>query len=320
MRRIAVVGGASPLGRRVVERLRAAEDAPLVHAVETRAPAAPSAARAGSPREDFVVPLVPDPRPFGEYLAKEAIDTVVQVDLVADRCGASTRPHDADVIAAMCLGAAIGHPGSRVRSWVVASSSAIYPVGSEAALLRDEHATLPAEPPGLAASIAEAEDYARESAYRMPHLNVAVLRLQQLVGGDASSPLAHLLSSDPVPAPTGFDPAIQLLHVEDAVEAFAHAVRHELAGVYNVASAGLIRFGDALQTLGRASRPVLPIGAEPLEPLLARLGLLFIPAQLAPWLRYGQALDTSKLERTGWRARYDQVACLGAVAAERADR
>lgn len=96
-------------------------------------------------------------------------------------------------------------------------------------------------------------------------------------------------------------------------EAFAHALRHELAGVYNVASADLIRFGDALQWLGRPTRPVLPIGAEPLEPLMEGLGLPFIPGHLAPWLRYGQALDTRKLERTGWRAKFDQVGCLGAV-------
>lgn len=123
MRRIAVIGGAGPLGRRLVERLRGAESAPLVHAVETRntpkrdaKPDARADASDDGANDYTVVPLVPDPRPFGEFLAKEAIDTVVQLDLVADRCGIAKRPREADVIAAMCLGAAIGHPGSSVRS------------------------------------------------------------------------------------------------------------------------------------------------------------------------------------------------------------
>lgn len=313
MRRIAVVGGSTALGKRVVSVLQTRPGVQHVRAVETRPLRARGAVRDDAMAEIDVVPFVPDPRPLGEYLAKERIDTVVHASLVPDRCGATAHAQEADVIAAMCLGAAIGAADSPVRSWIVVSSSTVYAIGSDTALLMDEHQPLRTESAGIAASIAEAEDYARETAHRLPHVNVALLRLQQLAGPGMGGPLARLLSRSPVPTPAGFDPGIQLLHVEDAVGALVHAVERELAGLYNVASAGLIRFGDAVEATGRSAFPVPPIGVAALEPMLARLDLPFIPAELVEILRYGHALDTTKLERTGWRPRFDQRACVAAV-------
>lgn len=296
MNRVVVVGGASPLGRRVVERLRA---------------------RPGVEVEQDVVPFVPDPRPFGEYLAKQRIDTVVQCGLVPDRSGVGAHAREADVIGAMCLGAAIGQDGSFVRSWVVASSSAILPIGSHAPLLQDERQAPARDGGRLAASIAEAEDYARETAQRLPHVAVAILRLQQLVGPAVRGPLAALLARDPVPSVLGFDPAIQLLHLEDAADALIHAASQALAGVYHVASAGVVRWGEALRVMERRTLPLLPVPVGPLEPLLDRLGLPFLPAELVDLLRFGHALDPRKLERTGWHARFDQRACLAELVAAR---
>lgn len=307
MRRVVVIGATSPLGRRVVEKLRADSGIGLVRGVEVRAPG-----RDPLPEGDDLdfVPLVPDHRLFADYLEKEGIDTVIQGDLVPDRSGLDARKGEADVIATMCLGAAIGHAGSRVRSWVLASSSAIYPIGSHAPLLQRERQERPREEETPAASIAEAEDYARDLAHRLPHVNVAILRLQQLIGPGVRGPLGSLLARSPVPTLIGFDPAIQLLHLEDAADAIGFVARSELAGVYNVASRGLIHWRDAVRAAGRASLPVLPVRVAGLEPVLERLKIPFVPAALMDLLRFGHAIDTTKIERAGWQPRYDQRDCL----------
>ena len=122
MRRIVVTGGRSPLGHRVLDALRAN---PMVEHVRG------VVARASDERGplDFVK-YVPDHRPFAEYLEKNQIDTVIQCDLVADRNGSDENTREADVIAAMALGAAIARENSTVRNWVLVSSSSIYPVRS----------------------------------------------------------------------------------------------------------------------------------------------------------------------------------------------
>ena len=85
----------------------------------------------------------------------------------------------------------------------------------------------------------------RDLATTNPNLSVSILRLADLAGRDTTDMLGRLLSGRVVPAIWGFDPAVQLLHVDDAVGALAHAADHELAGVYNVASHRVIRWRRA---------------------------------------------------------------------------
>jgi UDP-glucose 4-epimerase len=257
-----------------------------------------------------LVSFVPDHRPFVDYLEKEGTDTVIQCGLVADRSGLGARASEADVIATMCLGAVIGHKGSSVRSWVLASSTDVYGIGRHSALLQDEEQELPREEETLAASIAEAEDYARDIANRLPHVNVAILRLQQLVGQGVRGPLASLLASRFVPTPIGYEPTIQLLHLDDAASAMFYAAKTELAGIYNVASADLIHWDAAVRATGHNRFPVLPINVALFEPVLKRLGVPFVPAELTDLLTYGHAVDTRKIERAGWQPEYGQQGCL----------
>ena len=217
------------------------------------------------------------------------------------------------MISTMSLGAAVGQRGSPVRSWIVASSTALYPSSSYSPLLQKENETIVHQPETPAATIEEAEDYARDVAIRHPHTSVAILRLQHLIGPGVRSALARLLAQSPVPTPIGFDPTIQLLHIEDAAAALAFAARNALAGVYNVASSGLIHWRDAVRTAGRQPLPMLPVALAPLERLATAFGVPHLPAGLMDLLRHGHAVDTSKVERAGWRARWNQRSILAAL-------
>ena len=307
-RRFVVTGGRSPLGRRILEELRDLPTCEHVRGVEAKA-------RGGDRKTEDLdfVPFAPDHRPFTEYLEKNRIDTVVHCGLVPDRMGLPGPVHEADVIGTMCLGAAIAHEGSSVRNWVIASSSAIYTVDSHSALLQTERSIHSIEHETLASSIAEAEEYARDVALRRPHLNVAILRLQHLVGRNTQSPLARLFAQDRIPVPIGFDPAIQLLHIDDAASAIVFATRSELAGLYNVASEGLIHWRDAIRVSGRQAISVPPASVAMLEPLLRRFQIPFVPADLLELLRFGHAVDTQKIRRAGWSPEYDQHRCLSSV-------
>jgi len=311
MRRVVVTSAGTPLGLAMLAAMRAMPGVEQVRGVTSNE-------RHARPigEELDVVPYVPDHRPFAEYLEKESIDTVIQCGLVPDRSGVGSLESEADVIATMCLGAAIAQPGSTVRSWVLASSTAVYPIGSHSSLLQVESQELPREEETLAASIVEAEAYARDVALRLPHVNVAILRLQQLAGAGVRGPLAALLARDPVPIPIGFDATIQLLHLDDAAAALAFAAREELSGVYNVASAGLIHWQEAVRATGHAGFPVLPVGASLAEPLLERLGIPHIPDALIDLLRFGHVVDLAKIETAGWHPRKQQREILAELGRE----
>lgn len=311
-RRIAVIGGRSPLGRRVADALHDDPGVEAVHPLEGRL-----GRRAGEDARVDIVSFDPDHRPLAEFLASERIDTLVQCALVADRCGRQPSASTAGVIETMNLGAAVGHEDVSVRSWVVASSTAVYPIGSMSPRFQSERSDFQPTEASLAASILEAEDYARDVAERLPHVNVAILRLQHLAGPGSRDSLYDLLGRRVLPAPAGFDPLIQLLHVDDAVSGLAFAAREELAGVYNLASAGVIHWQDALRALDRPVRTAAPFSLGPLSSLVDRLGGASIPSDLVDLMWFGHAVDTHKLERAGWKASHDQRSILSELAGSR---
>jgi len=305
MKRTAILGAGCPIGQRVLASLQRNPAVDFVVGVER-----PPEDGASLESDLRAIPLTSDLRPLVDFLAQEGIDTVVDCGLVADRGGREQRPSGADVIRAMVVAAAISDERAAVRSWVLASSSAYYPVESYMPLLhREDRSVLPGRT-DRAASIAEAEEYARSLAKRLPHVNVAILRLQELVGREVVGPLATLLARPLVPNVVGFDPAVQFLHVDDAVDAIAWAAEVELAGVFNVASEGLLRWSEAIREMGHFSLPILPWSLPGVDVLLERIGLPFVQRGLLDILRFGHAIDTMKLARAGWSAEYDQIRSL----------
>ncbi len=185
-------------------------------------------------------------------------------------------------------------------------------------LQREEHEISPSANDD-AISIAEAEEYARSVARQLPYINVAILRLQELAGSDCRGPLASLLANPVIPRVIGFDPPIQFLHVDDAVSALSWAALHERAGLYNVASDGMLRWSEVIRGVGhRQGLPILPISfsllAPVVEPMVERLGIPFVPAAILDLLRYGMALDIAKIIEAGWNPKADQTRCLAALA------
>jgi nucleoside-diphosphate-sugar epimerase len=308
MRRLVVLGGGTPLGRRVVAALRENAEVDCAVGIERH--------RFNDPAMNDGLEFISwssDHRPFAEYLLKEEIDTVIDCGLVADRGGAETRPSGADVISAMYVGAAISDERSFVRSWVLASSSALYSSQSYMPLLLREEYALSTLSNDRATSIAEAEEYARSLAKRLPHVNVAIMRLQELAGPDCRGPLAALLARPLVPRIPGFDPTIQLLHADDAVSALSWAAKVELAGIYNVSSVGMLRWSDAIRLIDHRSFPLLPVPLPLVEPLLENMGIPFVYSSMFDLLRYGQAIDIEKLAQAGWCPKNAQLECLSGL-------
>lgn len=307
MRRVLVTGASAPLGRRLLERLRAHADVEQAVGVERSSTAG---------RLEGVEQIVfsADHRELNHVLSEREIDTVIHCSLAPDRTGQYAYPCEARVIDTMRLGAAIAHEGSPVRCWVVASSSDVYPVDSHAPLLRREDAALDPREGTIAESLIEAEGYARGVAERCPHLNVAILRLQQIVGEGVRSPIASLLGQPVLPALIGYDAPLQLLALDDAVRALIHAAELELAGVYNVASTGLLRYSEVRELIGRRALPVLPIGAGALSPLARLARIPHVPEGMLGPMLYGHAVDTAKIAASGFHPYHDQSSCLEALA------
>ena len=143
------------------------------------------------------------------------IDTVIHAAMSPSRSGARAACA-ADVIATQQLTAAISGRDTPVRVVVAASSTDVYTPRSSSPLWRREDEVLHTNPDSDAGLVLEAEDYLRDLAEHQPHLSVAIIRLADLTGPAINGALASLWQRRVVPYITGYDPPVQLVHVDDA--------------------------------------------------------------------------------------------------------
>ena len=306
MRRVLITGVSQPLGRRLVVRLAARPDVEALIGVDVQDGVV---VREGA-LADGGKPSSPGQRQtLSDLVDVNAIDTVVHAALCPSRSGMAGQ-HTADVIATLQLAAATSDRGVRVV--VAVSSTEAYTPTSAAPLWRREDELLRPRAESDAALIVEGEDYVRDVAERHPHISVAVLRLADLAGPDIGGPLASLLRHSVVPFVAGYDPAVQLLHIDDAVAAVEHTIGGELAGTFNVAGAGAVPWRTLACRAGRPAVPA-PVVAGSLATALAALRVPHVPAALANLLRFGRGVDTTAFEATGFHPRHPTEVCARAA-------
>lgn len=305
MRRVLVTGASTPLGRAVSVRLRVRREVGEVVTVDVRGGVVDGVG-GGSWQTRGT-----GHRSLREVIDDAAADTVVHVGMCPSRSGAASR-EVADVISTQQLTAAISGRASTVRVVVAVSSTEVYVPLSSAPLWRSEDEPLHPRPDSDAGLVLEAERYLRDLAESQPHISVAILRLSDLAGSAISGELVSLWRRPFVPYVIGYDPSIQVLHVDDAADAVVHAATRELAGTMNVAGAGAVTWRRTARLLGRPAVPA-PIVPDSCAGMLTALGVPHVPGRLAAALRFGRCADTSALEASGFEPRFPTASCVTLV-------
>ena len=267
--RVLITGISDPLGRAIAERMATRSN------VDTVVGTSRSPGSAASVPGIDVVDLSRDYTGIVDLLQSRRVDTIIHADRTWSQTGSGPDGTCDHVIATMQLAAAAAHREATVRRVVMVSSTRVYPASARAPLHHSESEPLQPRRASLAAALVEAENFVRDLATANPNLSVSILRLAELAGPGTHDPLARLLASPVAPAVWGFDPRMQLLHVDDAVAAVEHATNLDLAGVYNVAADGLVRWRRAARL---AHTPLIEFPVTP-STVLTTLLALVVPAQ-----------------------------------------
>lgn len=296
--RVLVTGVSHHLGGRLARRL---EDHPEVEAIFGLDIADP---RVALERTEFVHA---DTRHsvLTKLVRGLGVDVVVHCAVVVEAREPLRALHETDVIGTMNLLAACSGRDSPVRRVVVKSSIAVYGCDPYApSYLREEMAGRTGGVEELGNELLEMEQLAQDFAVRSRDASVCVLRLGHRLGIGDPTPLGEYLQLDPVPTFLGYDPRLQLLHEDDAVEALYRAAVADHDGVFNIAGDGVLLLSQAVGLTAHGRLSVLP----PFVRTLGRWGLRLrgfdMPGWLADFLTYGCVVDTSKVEdEFAWRPR-----------------
>ena len=234
---------------------------------------------------------------IAKIIDRGAVDTVVHLSVIATPTAAAGRGSmkEINVIGTMQLLAAC-HRSTTVRRFVMKSTASVYGASSKdpARFTEDDAAgRLPRS--GWGRDCVEVEGYVRGFSRRRPDVDIAVLRLANVLGPGVTTEVTEYFRQ-PVPISVlGFDPRLQFVHEDDLVEALRLATVGSVTGTVNVAGDGVMSLSQAL---GRLGRPSLPVPRGRLETAARAVGKL-VGAQVGPdlmlLLTYGRALDTTRM-------------------------
>lgn len=310
-RRVVIVGIASHWGAELARRLERDPSIDYLAGVDTLPPPVELQ------RTDFIEADIRGPV-LSRLLPGTDADTVVH-------CGILWYPepdkparilHDVNVIGTLQLLAACERVPT-LRTIVIRGSAGIYGAEPQAPqFFKEEMARLFPLRTRFQRDVAEIENYFDTYARRHTGVSCTMLRYQPAIGPGLRSQITRYLSQPVCPTYMGFDPRLQLVGIEDALEAIVAAVRNPVRGAVNVAGPGTIGLSRMVRLAGRRALPI----AAPLFGAVTsagqRLGLDSQSEDFQRLLRYGRGVDVRRLtDEVGYTPRQSTVQAVEAWAA-----
>jgi len=305
-RRVLITGVGSFIGSALARRLVADPEFEHVAGLDSRRPAQRVDGAA------FIEADIRDPV-IATLIPQEEVDTVVHNQIVRrPGPGMSSRTmHDINVIGTLQLLTAC-EKSPTIRTIVIRGSAGIY--GAEPAapqFFTEEMARLFPLRTRFQRDVGEIENYFETYSRRHGGVACTMLRYQPAIGPALSTQVTRYLSSPVVPTYLGFDPRVQLVHEQDGLDALTAAVRRPVRGAVNVASPGTIGLARMIRLARKPSLPVAGPAFGAVTGLMGRAGLAELSEDFRRLLRYGRAVDTTRLvEEVGFTPRFTTPAAV----------
>jgi UDP-glucose 4-epimerase len=316
-RRVLITGVGSHVGGTLARRLERDPEIEYVAGLDTRKPSVQLE------QTEVIDADIRNPV-LGKLIPQTGVDTVVHNQIVRQAGpGVSARAmHDINVIGSLQLLAACEKSES-IRTIVIRGSAGIYGAEPHAPQFFGEEMTrlFPLRT-RFQRDVGEIENYFETYSRRHPQVTCTMLRYQPAIGPSVDTQITRYLSRAVVPTYMGFDPRLQFVHEDDAVEALCAAIKRPVRGAVNVAGPGTIGLTRMLRLAGK---PTLPIASPVFGPLVQagkRLGLTgTFSDDFSRLLRYGRAVDTTRLtEEVGFQPLYSTVAAVQDYLAKQSGR
>ena len=309
-RRVLITGVGSHVGSLLAQRLERDPDVEHVAGLDTRRP------KVTLDRTEFIEADIRDPEIARLIPAPAPTPWSTSRSCASPARGCRRAMHDINVIGTLQLLAACERVPT-LRTIVVRGSAGIYGAEPHAPqFFKEEMARLFPLRTRFQRDVAEIENYFETYARRHPGVSCTMLRYQPAIGRGLRTQITRYLTQPVCPTYMGFDPRIQLVDIEDALEALVAAVRNPVPGAVNVAGPGTIGLSRMIRLAGRRALPI----ASPLFGAITstgqRLGLDSQSEDFQRLLRYGRGVDTRRLvEEVGYTPRHSTVHAVESWAA-----
>ena len=302
-RRVLITGVSSVLGSAMAQALEPSAEISYLAGVDVKEP--PVELK----RTEFIKADIRNPLIRKALVASE-VDTIIHTAIVSTPAGVGGRiaQKERNVIGTMQLLAACQRIEG-LKKLIVRSSTAVYGIEPGAPSLLTEEWSGRLQPDrGYSSDIVEAETYARDFARRRPDVDVTILRMTNIVGPRAETNMTQFFSLPAIPTALGYDPRLQLLHEDDAIETLRRSVLEDHPGVYNVAADGVIYLSQAIRLARRLPVPIVLPVAQAVAEVIRSAGLVDFSADQMNLILHGRVVDNTRLkERFGYEPKFSTL-------------
>lgn len=299
--RVAVTGSDTFFGRDLVRALDADPAVAFVLALDVKAPDA-RLEKTTWARLDLVHPGAGDQ--LANKLREHAIEAVVHTAFLARPSHRGGWAHELEAIGTRSMLAAVEATG--VQKLILRSSTLAY--GARPTHPNHLKESAPLEGASHSAFIAdkvEAEAQVARFAQKHPGRVVTILRLAPLLGDGADTLATLYLQQRVCPTLLGFDPLVQLLHSDDAVESTRRALHRDVRGAVNVGAPGVLPLSQAIRLAGARALPLPATLVRKWSETMWTFQLGHFPPGLVDFLRYLCVADLSRMrEELGFQPRF----------------
>ncbi len=193
-------------------------------------------------------------RRFEDIFRRERIDAVVHLNIMHDPRQDTTQHHDFNIVGTkkvieLC-------EEHRVPKVVVLSSANVYgPDPKNPQFLSEDSPLMAATNFGGMRDLIALDMFCNTFFWRHPEIETVILRPVHIVGQVDNAPSRYLRLERPMTL-MGFDPMVQVIHVEDVITAIEKSLTPGVRGVFNVAGPSPVPLSLLLEKLGRKPRPI----------------------------------------------------------------
>ena len=205
-----------------------------------------------------------------------------------------------------------------VKKVVVLSSANVYgPSPDNSNFLTEEAPLMAASRFSGVRDLIEVDMMTHGFFWRHPQIETVILRPVHIVGPTIRNAPSNYLRLERPWMVAGFDPMIQLIHVEDVCRALETALTPNLRGVYNVVGPGQVPLSAILGELGRKDVAIPEPVARAALTLLFRYRLAGFPPPELDHIQFLCAVDGSAWEKaTGWKPKYSMRETIRSILPE----
>lgn len=242
---------------------------------------------------------------LAEHLKREGADTLVHAAFLSKPTHAAAWAHELEDIGTMHVLNACAE--AQVAKLVLASTTLVY--GAHAAnpnFLSERHELRGHARSRFVQDKVAAEKQVQRFAAENPDVRTTVLRLAATMGPTVDNLFTRFFSRPIAPVMMGFDPLMQFLHEQDAVDAFKLALDVDVGGEFNIVGDGVLPYTTILAMMGKFPLP-LPHGlARTLSRALWSAQVFDSPPNFLDFLRFMCVADGTRARRElGFSPRHD---------------